>query len=217
MTVKLPKSMVHVLGRPFLEWKLEQLRRRGITDVVLCVGYLGRVIEQHFGDGKRFGLGISYSWDGDRLLGPIGALKQVQAQLREFFFVTYGDAYLELDYSHAMKRLISSGKMAMMAVYRNYNRYGRSDVVVRNGMVTNFNKKVQTSETRWINYGVSAFRKQALDLVTVGRETSEEEYYRALIARSQLIAYEVRRRFFEIGSREGLAELERFLRGAQQG
>ena len=97
LTDKIPKTMVQVHGRPFLEYEVELLKSRGVDELVLCVGYLGEQIERHFGEGRWFGVRIRYSYDGETPLGPIGALKKAEAMLEDKFFVTYGDAYRRLD------------------------------------------------------------------------------------------------------------------------
>ena len=64
--------MVLVGGKPFLEHEIGLLRRSGIEDFVLCVGYLGEKVEAHFGDGGGWGVRVRYSYDGPKLLGRPG-------------------------------------------------------------------------------------------------------------------------------------------------
>src|SRR6202000_2746822 len=66
---RIPKALFEVAGKPFIEHQLALLRREGIERVVLCVGFLGEMVEAHVGDGARFGLKVAYSFDGERLLG----------------------------------------------------------------------------------------------------------------------------------------------------
>ena len=209
VTQAIPKAMIEVRGRPFLEYELALLGSEGVDDVVLCVGYLGEVIESHFGDGSALGLKMRYSWDGPRLLGPAGALKRAEPFLGGEFFVTYGDAYLRAPYRSMMDSFLSSGKLAMMATYRNENRHGRSDIAVRGGHVVRYEKK-GTRRMSWINFGVTALQKRALALIPRDVEYGEEEFYGELIARRELLSYPVSRRFYEIGNPASLAEFARF-------
>ena len=55
-TATMPKALVPVAGRPFVEWQLEWLAANGATDILLCVGYLGSMLTGHVGDGRRFGV-----------------------------------------------------------------------------------------------------------------------------------------------------------------
>jgi len=210
ITQKVPKAMVEVRGRPFLEYELDLLRRGGIDDVVLCVGHLGELIEDHFGGGSRLGLSLRYSWDGPRLLGPAGALKRAEPLLGDRFFVTYGDAYLRAPYRAMMDSFRDSGKLAMMAAYRNENKHGRSDIEVRMGYVVRYDKRGK-DKLRWINFGVTALQKRALSLIPKGVEYGEQEFYGELIAKKELLSFPVTKRFYEIGNPASLAEFSRFV------
>src|SRR4051795_1994538 len=98
-TDKVPKAMLSVRGEPFLVHQLRLLRSEGFRKIVLCVGYLGELIEAKIGDGKRFGVQIDYSFDGPTLLGTAGALKLASSKLGERFLVIYGDSYMPVDYA----------------------------------------------------------------------------------------------------------------------
>jgi NDP-sugar pyrophosphorylase family protein len=209
LTQGVPKPMVLVNGRPFLEYEIGLLKRSGISDLVLCVGHLGEKVEGHFGDGREWGVRARYSYDGPKLLGPAGALKRAEPLLEEFFFVTYGDAYLRADYRCMMSALVDSGGLGLMAVYENHNEFGRSDVAVSGGRVVRYDKKGGGMD--WVNFGVSALRKRALALIPPGRECGEEEFYGELIKREELLAFPVAERFYEIGTPASLKEFEGFI------
>jgi N-acetyl-alpha-D-muramate 1-phosphate uridylyltransferase len=215
VTEEIPKAMVPVNGRPFLEYEVDLLRREGVDDLVVCIGHLGGAIKDHFGNGKNFGVRIRYSDDGPRLLGPAGALKRAEPLLSGSYFVTYGDAYLRAPYAAMMKRLHSSGRLALMAAYRNNGKHGRSDLRVRGGMVVRYDKNGGAGMS-WINYGVTAMRKRALESIPAGREVGEESFYGGLIERGELIAFPVRRRFYEIGTPASLEEFARYIRTRQR-
>jgi NDP-sugar pyrophosphorylase family protein len=203
--------MVPVNGKPFLEHEIGLLKRSGVSDFVLCVGYLGEKVENYFGDGSNWGVRVKYSYDGPKLVGPAGALKRAEPLLEECFFVTYGDAYLRADYRSIMGALLDSGRLGLMTVYENHNRYGKSDVIVRGGHVVRYDKKRGGKGMDWVNFGISALRKQALALVPSEKECSEEEFYGELIMRDELLAFPVEERFYEIGSPGALREFERFI------
>ncbi len=94
---ELPKSLVPVAGEPFLAHQLRRLARRGFSRVVLLVGYRGGQIRAFAGDGRRFGIEVVYSDDGDTRLGTGGAVRNALPQLGDRFFVTYGDSLLDVD------------------------------------------------------------------------------------------------------------------------
>ena len=102
VTQTIPKAMIPIRGRPFLEYQLALLKSHGVTDIILSIGHLGEVLASHFGDGSSLGLSIRYGREDERLLGTGGALKNVEHFLNDVFFVTYGDGYLTVDYQRAM-------------------------------------------------------------------------------------------------------------------
>jgi NDP-sugar pyrophosphorylase family protein len=211
LTNTIPKAMTPVLGKPFIDYQVELLRRSGITELVVCVGYLGEVIEQHLGDGRGFGVSVEYSHDGPELLGPAGAIRAAGELVGDRFFVTYGDSYLRAPYGAIMDALTRSDLLGVMAVFRNDNRFGNSDVAIERGMVVRYEKKNRASGMHWINFGVTALRKEALAFIPPGRPCGEEEFYGRLIERRELAAFQVAERFYEIGTPASLAEFERFI------
>ena len=111
-----------------------------------------------------------------------------------------------------MGELRTSKKLAVMSVYRNENRFGKSDIVVKGGAVVRYDKKSMVEGMDWINYGVTALRKEALALVPEGKFCDEEAFYGALIEQKELLAFEVNERFYEIGTPASLSEFEAFIR-----
>ena len=211
LTNRLPKCQVPVEGRPFLEHQLELLSRRGVRDIVLCVGYLGEVVLGHFGDGHRFGVNIVYAWERDGLLGTAGALKNATPLLDSEFFVSYGDSYLLLDYRDIMRRFRQSEALGMMAVYRNCDRLERSNVALRDGWVAAYDKTTRLPGMVYINEGLSVLRRRALRLIPDRIPFSQEQFYQLLIRRGQLQAYETEQRFYEVGSPQGLEEFRQLM------
>ena len=198
-------------GRPFIDYQIELLRRNGVDDLVICVGFLGEAIERHLGDGEGLGVRIRYSQDGPEQLGPAGALKRAEGMVDEDFFVTYGDAYLRAPYRELMDSLAASGRLGLMAVFKNDGKFGRSDNEVEGGIVVRYDKGAKPGELAWINFGVTALSRRALKLIPSGMACAEDEFYNELIERRQLGAFEVRDRFYEIGTPASLAEFERFM------
>ena len=207
-----PKSMVQILGKPFLEYQLDFLRKNGIRDIVLCIGHLGEQIENHFGDGGRFGVSIKYSRE-DRLLGTAGALKNAEDLLEDVFFTLYGDSYLFLDFRAAMSFFESKNKPALMSVYKNYDKYDKSNTAIEGELVRKFSKDKRTADMVYIEYGANIFRKEILVMIPEGHYTLEQLFLR-LIEREKLLAYEVRERFYEIGSLQRLKEFKEFAKNA---
>jgi len=203
-----PKSMVQILGKPFLEYQLDFLKKGGMRDIVLCTGHLGEQIENYFGNGSRFGVSIQYSKE-DRRLGTAGALKNAEDLLDDVFFTLYGDSYLFVDFRATMSFFESRNKPALMSVYKNHDKYKRSNTAVAGEFVTKYSKHEKTADIVYIEYGANIFRKQTLKMIPEGHYSLEELFPR-LIERQEVLAYEVEKRFYEVGSLRLLREFEEF-------
>jgi N-acetyl-alpha-D-muramate 1-phosphate uridylyltransferase len=212
ITEKIPKSLIPVAGKPFLAHQLELLHSRGIRRVVLCVGYLGEMIQREFGDGTKSGVKLDYAFDGPKLLGTGGAVKRALPLLGEEFFVLYGDSYLPVDYAPIAEFFRRSGKLGCMTVYRNEGKYDTSNVVFRDGEIVVYDKKHRRPEMQHIDYGLSLFKSRAFDSYPPDQPFDLAEVMGKLVREKQLAGYEVRERFYEIGSPAGLAELETILK-----
>lgn len=211
ITETIPKSLVSVAGRPFIEHQLEQLQREGIRHVVLCVGYLGEMVRDVVGDGSRFGLRVDYSFDGPKLLGTGGALRQALPLLGETFFVLYGDSYLPIPFAPVAETFLKSGKQGLMTVYRNEGSHDTSNVVFADGRIRIYDKKATLPEMRHIDYGLELLKPAAFEPFA-GREAFDlAELLQDLLRRDQLAGHEVLTRFYEIGSHAGLGELDALL------
>lgn len=214
LTKDLPKSLVEIQGRPFLEYQLDLLRRAGIRNIVLCVGHLGRQIEGYFGDGQKHGVSIRYSYE-DTPLGTAGALKNAASLLSDIFCCMYGDSYLSVDFPAVMRYFEAQDKLALMTVFENHGRFDKSNTAVEGNLISRYDKQEKTREMVYIDYGVSVFRKRVLEMVPAGRFYSLEDLFSRLIASQELLAYEVTERFYEIGSPQGFTEFNEYVKGVR--
>jgi N-acetyl-alpha-D-muramate 1-phosphate uridylyltransferase len=212
LTEKIPKSLVEVAGRPFLEHQIELLRKNGVTEVYLCVGFLGEMIEELFGNGKQFGIRIAYSYDGDKLLGTGGAIKKLLPKLPEDFCVLYGDSYLPIDYQAVATHFQKSAKPALMTVFRNDNAWDRSNVWFEEGTLRRYSKTERLPQMHYIDYGLTVCCRPIFENYPAYEPFDLAIVLEKLSQRGELAGYEVHQRFYEIGSHQGLEELEQLLR-----
>jgi len=227
-TLTVPKSMLVVAGRPFVDWQLERLAACGLRDVVLCVAHLGEVIRAHVGDGARFGVRVAYSQEGPELLGTAGALRAALPLMHESFLVTYGDSYLPFDYAEPLALLGAHDDCdGVMAVFKNQGRWDKSNVELRPGRpgdgpanavdggawVLRYDKTAGDDPALdHIDYGATAVRREVIASLPEGKPLGFDAVQKSLAASKRLRACVARERFFEIGSPEGLAELDQHLR-----
>jgi NDP-sugar pyrophosphorylase family protein len=210
LTEKIPKAMIEVAGEPFIAHQLGLFRRQGVTRVVVCAGYLGQMIEEFVGDGSRFGLPVSFSFDGEKLLGTGGALKKALPLLGNEFMVVYGDSWLETDYAAVVEAFRSRGKQALMTVFRNENAWDTSNVEFDGIAIRTYDKRARSPQMRFIDWGMGLLRASAFD--TWPDVFDLADLYSGLVARGQLAGFEVKQRFYEIGSPSGIAETDALLR-----
>lgn len=210
LTTGTPKSLIQIAGEPFLAHQLRLLRSRGIREIVICCGFLGDQIEAFAGDGGRFGLSITYSHDGNRLLGTGGALRAALPLLGIRFLVMYGDSWLTEPIEPVWRAFVHSGKPALMTVFRNENRWGASNVEFRRGVVLRYSKNHTSPTMCYIDYGLEALDAGILAHWTVP-VFDLSDVWSALAEYRLLAGYETGSRFYEIGSFSGLRETERIL------
>lgn len=216
LTETTPKVLLPVCGEPFIAHQLRLLSSSGIERVVLCVGYLGEQIRDFVGDGGAFGLSVGYSQDGAVPLGTAGALRAALSRLGCAFFVMYGDSYLCCDYRGIQDAFLSSGKQALMTVFRNEGLWDSSNVEFEAGRLVAYDKRHRTARMRHIDYGLGVFQASALstlpdspcDLATL---------YQELLLRGELAGFEVFTRFYEAGSWDGIQSLSELLGAPRKG
>jgi len=212
-TLTVPKSMLPVAGRPFVDWQLERLVADGLRDVVMCVAHLGDQIRAHVGDGSALGARVAWSEEGPTLLGTAGALRAALPLLEESFLVTYGDSYLPFDYAEPLRVLAANHDCdGVMAIFKNGGRWDTSNVITDGEWVLRYEKNTKDPAFDHIDYGATALRREVIARLPAGKAAALDAQQRDLAARKRLRASLARERFFEIGSPEGLAELDRHLR-----
>lgn len=213
ITERVPKSLLEVAGEPFIAHQLRLLAAQRICDVVICCGHLGGMIADFVGDGSQFGCRLRYSFDGPPLLGTGGAIRKALPMLGPQFWVMYGDSYLTAAFGPALRAFEDSGKLGLMTVFQNDDRWDASNVELAGGRIVRYDKREPSSEMRHIDYGLGMYSAEAFADWPEGSAFDLAEVQRCLIARGAMAGFEVAERFFEIGSAEGLAETDAFLRG----
>jgi NDP-sugar pyrophosphorylase family protein len=218
-TETVPKALLEVNGRPFVEHQLEWLATHGVRDVLFSVGHLGEQIEAHVGEGARFGVAVRYVNEGSTLRGTAGALRLAadQGALADEFLLTYGDSYLPIDFGAVAATFQRSGRPALMTVFHNEGRWDTSNVVfdAESSQIVLYDKsrtRRPASDYRYIDYGLSALRRSVIERdVPPDQKFDLADVFRPLSERGELFGYVVGERFYEIGSPAGLADLEALL------
>jgi NDP-sugar pyrophosphorylase family protein len=205
-----PKSMILIEGRPFLEYQLELISKQNIKDIVLCVGHLGEKIKSYFNDGKKFGVKIDYSWE-ETLLGTGGAIKNAEGLLQNEFMMLYGDSYLPVDYHKLINIFIGKNTLGTMVIYKNNNKYDKSNIVLNEGRIKAYDKEKKLPEMVYIDAGLSIFKKEVLKKLPDGKHIPLDTIIKQLIDSGQLSSYITKQRFYEVGSPKGLQDFRNYI------
>ena len=121
-----PKPMIKILGKPVLQYQIENLKQYGLTDIILVIGHLGHVIQRYFGDGKAFGVNISYFIE-DQPLGTAGALFKMN--LKEDFLLLFGDVIFDIDFNRFIEFHITHKAWASLIAHPNGHPFDSSLLV----------------------------------------------------------------------------------------
>jgi NDP-sugar pyrophosphorylase family protein len=218
LTETIPKALLPIGGRPFIDHQLDWLAAHGVTDVVLSVGYLGEALSAHVGDGAAFGLRVRTVDEGPNLRGTAGAVRLAfdQGALEERFLLTYGDSFLPIDFAAVFAAFAASGAPALMTVFRNQGRWDTSNVIFDGRMVSLYDKQRRTRPAEafaFIDYGLSALeRRVVVEQIPAGAKADLADLFHTLSQRGELAGYESPERFYEIGSPAGLEDFAQWLR-----
>jgi NDP-sugar pyrophosphorylase family protein len=210
-----PKTLLPVAGRPFAWHQMNWLRAQGIDDVVYCIGHHGEQIREYWETEPKPVRSLRYVDEGTDLRGTGGALRLAADErvLEESFFVLYGDSFLPVEFAPVWRAFEASGSPALMTVLKNQGRWDRSNVIYDGGRITLYAKNAEPSiqaRMQYIDYGLSVLRRELIEAIAE-RTFDLSAVFQRLSTDGQLAGYEVAERFYEIGSPDGLRDLEEYL------
>jgi len=211
ITKEIPKAMLELAGKPFIAHQLEMLKHNGVKRVVICAGYFGLMLKDYIRAGNDYGLSVDFSFDGDKLLGTAGAIKKALPLLENSFAVMYGDSYLTEDFRPIANFFASSDKKGLMTVFKNDGEWDVSNIVYADGKILKYDKKQLTPEMKYIDYGLLFFKSAAFSKIIDDQVYDLADLCVDLINEDQMAGYEVKQRFYEIGSFKGLGETKQYL------
>ena len=212
ITRDVPKCLVEINGRAFVDWQLDLLIKNGYSDFIFCVSYKSDLVQRHLGDGGDRGVRIRYSLDGDTQLGTGGAIQKALPLLGKEFGVIYGDSFLPTSYSQVEEAFQASSKLALMTVYKNDNQFDTSNVEFLNGSLINYKKGTNDPTMLYVDYGLSYFRSEAFSPMADSISFDLSDRCHDLSRGRNLDGFEVFTRFYEVGSVRGIEEFSEYLR-----
>lgn len=210
-TLKIPKSLIKIYNDPFIKHQLLLLKSKGITNIILSLGNLGEKVEKYIQENNNFDLDIEYSFDGSKLLGTGGAIKNAFSKLSNPFGIIYGDSFLNIEYLDIINYFKQYSTLGLMTVLKNNNLWDKSNIVFRDGKILEYNKD-KTGDYQYIDYGFSILKKESFENFFAKDIFDLKEVFYELVRNNQLIGYEVFNRFYEIGSVSGIKETENYIK-----
>lgn len=206
-TKKLPKCLIDINGKPFLYHQLKFLKKNNIDNIIISVGYFAKKVREYVKDNIDF-INIKIIEDGTKLLGTGGAVLKSTKFLKTNFFVIYGDSYLNFD----LKKLKKNNNIVNMAIYKNNNMFDKSNILLKSKNKVFYYKNNINKNLRYIDYGVSYVNKIVFKEKKKNIKFDLSELFEEISKQNLLSGYKVNKRFYEIGSYNGIRDFKNFIK-----
>ncbi|MDD5626938.1 MAG: sugar phosphate nucleotidyltransferase [Patescibacteria group bacterium] len=204
-TYEMPKCLIPVRGKPLLEHTLDLLKKYEIRDIVITIGHLGEKVRNHFGDGSRFGVKITYADQGEGFRGTGGALKVARNLAGHPFLLFYGDVLANIDLNDLIDFHKSHGKTMTMALTSVEDSSVWGVVQLHGSQIRDFVEKPKQSQrlSRLINAGIYVVEPKIFDYFP-GKNIFrlEEDVFPKLAQSDELYGYPFEGQWFDIGTPE---------------
>jgi len=209
ITKTTPKALINIKSLPFIEYQLRYLENQGVSSVILCLGYLGEKIIKYISS-QNYNFEIKFSHDGKELLGTGGAIKKAINLLDDEFLVMYGDSFLPIDFYPVFDKFAKSTKSALMTLIKNNNKWDKSNVVFKKNKIELYDKLNYRNDMNYIDYGLSVFKKKVF--LNIDEKNFDLAItFKKLSLLNELDSFCVESRFYEIGSKKGIEDFEKFI------
>lgn len=185
-TEKIPKVMLKLKGKPILENVISYIKKYGVNDFVFLCGYKSEEIKNYFGDGKKFGVTITYSVEKEKL-GTAGAVNNAKALIKDDFILVNGDVITDFPLDKLIKEF-RKVKKPIVSLVRPKSPFGVAEIEnTGDGVkIKNFVEKPRVNE--WINAGYTAMPKSMLKLFVKNGDV-ETDVYPKLVKGGKLFAF----------------------------
>ncbi len=200
---EVPKCLAPINGIPFLFYKIKYLESIGISEVFLSIGHLGHKIKK-FIKSLDTTINIIIVDEGKNLLGTGGAAKKSYKLINGPAFLTYGDTFLDVSYADVYKKYQAT-KNPLMTIFKNNKKYDTSNVLLKANKIF-YKKKNPHPNCQYIDYGLSIFSTR--DFLNTEDIFDLSVLQESFSLEGKLEYFEVKNRFYEIGTPQSLAETE---------
>ena len=187
--------------KPILEHEIEWVKKNGINEIVICVSYLRKKIEDYFGDGKKFGVKIEYAISNEPL-ATAGQLKTAEKLIDETFVCLYGDSIYNFSLRNMIKHHKKTKSYVTMSLYDyKFNlKYGVIDTN-NDGKVISWSEKPEYSAK--INIGCYVMEPEVLRLIPKNKPYGMDSVIRKTLAKKKKVRSVISKKgFIDIGDKE---------------
>ena len=212
LTDNLPKPMIPINRKPFLEYLIDLLKENGIEEVVLLLGYLPEKIKEYFGNGSNFGIKIKYSI-GDVSFETGKRIKNAEDLLDDNFLLMYCDNYWTLNLKKLVEYHDNHNTLITVTIYTNKDNFTKSNMKINNqGYVILYDKSREEKNLSGVDIGFFIINKKVFELMPDTNFSFEKEILPKLIKEKQIAGYLTDDRYYSIGNFERLPITEKFLK-----
>ena len=214
ITNTVPKPMVQVGSKPILEHIVDLFKSHGITDFIFALCYLPHVITDYFGDGKKFGISIKYTFEPvDKPMGTAGAILSAKSFINDTFMVTYADILRRLDIQDMQKQHIKSNAFATLHTHKKKGPDPKSMVQFdSNNQITRFIERPKSKDVpknfAWSNGSFYILKPEIYHYIPSDKPSDfGKDIFPALLAdHKPLYAYPTDGYFIDIGDANKLKQ-----------
>lgn len=211
LTNNIPKPMINIAGKPILEHTLNLFKKHGFNNFIFALCYLPEVVISYFGDGSKFGVHISYTYEQpDTPLGTAGAASLARDLIDDAVIITYADILRDLNIS-AMVNLHKNKKaFATINVYKHYGNPKSIIQISEDNTVVNFKERPAPEELKgewvWSNGSFYIFEPEIFDFIPAGQivDFGKDVFPKLIVEKKKIIAFPTDGYFIDIGTPEKL-------------
>jgi NDP-sugar pyrophosphorylase family protein len=209
-TTKKPKPLVEIFNKPFIEYQIDLIKKQKYKKIIISVGHYGNQIINFLKKKKFKDLNITFSKDGQKALGTGGALKKIFKNNKGNFIILYGDSYLPIDLEKVQTKFIHSKKDALLTIYKNQNRFDKSNIKIKNRKIL-YDKHNPDKSMNYIDYGLSVLKSNVIQNYCKKKKFDLSDVFMKLCLDQKIAYYIVKKRFYEIGSYKGINDFKNYI------
>lgn len=212
LTKTIPKPLIPINGKPFVQYILENLKENNITEIIFLVGYLGEKIEKYFGNGSKFGLHITYSYS------PIAydtgsRIREAKKLFDNRFLLLFCDNYWPLDLKHLMQFYYEVGTDASVTIYSNSDNYTINKIKVnQKGLVEVYDKTGKTEGLNGVDIGYIILKKNLLKDLSKENFSFENVVMQKMIKEKQLAGFLTTHKYYGLSNLERIPIIEEYFK-----